>query len=139
MSVAGTAMVAEEGRTPSYSFALEYEGPRISHHDLPRAVPIDIRNIPVAAVVPKSRFSDNTGKHSMPIVQPILAFDIATNFAKLGITETIISPTSVITFRDDENCNGTDSVSKDLGLGTETETTVSLAHDSGFEERSSRN
>lgn len=133
----GTKLVSGEGGAP-YSFALEYEGPPIPHHGLPRAVPIDIHKIPVAAVLPNPH---NSGKLSMPIVQPILASDIATNFAKLGTTETIISPTSVISFRNDDNCNGNanDSVSKELRLGAETETTVSPAHDGGFEERSSSN
>ncbi|KAI3794073.1 hypothetical protein L1987_36698 [Smallanthus sonchifolius] len=131
-------MVSDEGGAP-YSFALEYEGPPISHHGLPRAVPIDINKIPVAAVVPTSH---NSGKLSMPVVQPILASDITTNFAKLGTTDTIVSPISVISFSSsDENCNCNVSGSKDLGLGlgTETETTVSPAHDGGFEEGSSSN
>ncbi|KAJ9540653.1 hypothetical protein OSB04_027159 [Centaurea solstitialis] len=117
-------VAAAEGRVP-YSFALEYEGPPIAHHDLPRALPIDIHKIPVAAVLP---FSDNlTGgkaKPSMPVVQPILP----SNFAKLGNnTQPIISPTSVIPFRNDEigSNNANDLISKDL----ETETTVSPAHD----------
>ncbi|KAD7479420.1 hypothetical protein R6Q59_008247 [Mikania micrantha] len=123
-------MVSEEGGAP-YSFALEYEGPPISHHVLPRAVPIDINKIPVASVVP---ISHNSGKLSMPVVQPILAPDITTNYVKLGNTETIISPVSVISFNSDENCNSNsnDLVSKDLRLGTETETTVSPAHDGVF-------
>lgn len=131
-------MVSDDGGAP-YSFALEYEGPPIPHHGLPRAVPIDIHKIPVAAVVTNSHH--NSGKLSMPVVQPI------PNFTKLGTAETVISPTSVISFGIDENCNGNgdgncnDSVLKELGLGLgmETETTVSPAHDGGFEERSSSN
>ncbi|XP_071735141.1 extra-large guanine nucleotide-binding protein 1-like [Rutidosis leptorrhynchoides] len=146
---------------PPYSFALEYEGPPISHHGLPRAVPINIHNIPVASVVASHNSSGNNNNNnkiksnklsSMPIVQPIFPSDVTTNFTKVGTTETIIiSPTSVISFSDnDKNCicnvngdngNGNDTHSKDLGLGietqTETETTVSPAHEGGFEERSS--
>lgn len=148
---------------PPYSFALEYEGPPITHHGLPRAVPINLQNIPVASVVAlhnssgnnnftinknKNKNNDNRILSSMPIVQPILASDITTNFTKLGATQTIIiSPTSVISsFTEDEktcNCNGNgngiDTHSKELGFAieTETETTVSPAHEGGFEERSS--
>ncbi|KAK9061845.1 hypothetical protein SSX86_019029 [Deinandra increscens subsp. villosa] len=120
-------MVSDE----PYSFALEYEGPPISHHALPRAVPIDINKIPVAAVVvPNS----HKGKLSMPVVQPILASDITTNF-KLGTTNettTIISPIS----DENRNCICNDSVTKDVislapETETETETTVSPSHDGG--------
>ncbi|KAI3808592.1 hypothetical protein L1987_24547 [Smallanthus sonchifolius] len=137
MPVEGTIMASDEAGAP-YTFALEYEGPPISHHGLPRAVPIDISKIPVAAVVPNSL---NSGKLSMPVVQPILV----SKFAKLGTTENISSPNSVISFSIDKkcDCNCNDSFSKDLGLGTEieteTETTVSPLHDRGFEERSSSN
>ncbi|KAK1410255.1 hypothetical protein QVD17_36790 [Tagetes erecta] len=134
-------MVSDDTRPapapPIYSFALEYEGPPISHHVLPRALPIDINKIPVAAVLPKSH---NSGKLSMPVVQPIIASDITTNFNKLPTVDAIVSPVSVISFSSDDTCNVRNgSVSKDLGLGlglgteTETETTVSPAHDGGFE------
>ncbi|KAM0022463.1 putative G protein alpha subunit, helical insertion [Helianthus debilis subsp. tardiflorus] len=107
---------------PPYSFALEYEGPPLPHHALPRALPIDINKIPVAAIIPPSR---NSGKLFLPVVQPILA-------SKLS-TETVISPISVISFssNDNSNCNGNGDGDGDgekdlgLGLGTQTETTVS--------------
>ncbi|KAI7743818.1 hypothetical protein M8C21_026954 [Ambrosia artemisiifolia] len=89
-------MVSDKSTRPPYSFALEYQGPPLSHLSLPKALPIDINKIPVASVVPSST---NSGKLSMPVVQPIL-----------------VSPVSVI--------NNNNNI-KDLGLDTETETTVS--------------
>ncbi|XP_076889074.1 extra-large guanine nucleotide-binding protein 1-like [Bidens hawaiensis] len=106
-----------------YSFAVEYSGPPISHRSLPRALPIDISKIPVAAVVPVSRNSSKL-LSSMPVVQPIVVSKL------LGCNDTIVSPNSVISFNADKNCigNGTGN-----GTGAETETTVSP----GFEEQSS--
>ncbi|XP_076933513.1 extra-large guanine nucleotide-binding protein 1-like [Bidens hawaiensis] len=121
-------MVSGDGGTqPPYSFAVEYEGPPISHHTLPRALPIDITNIPLANVLPNPR---TTKLQPMPVVQPIIhTSDI--KFPKL--VDTIISPISVISFSSDETSNN-GSGSKELGflgLGLETETTVSPAHDGG--------
>lgn len=53
---------------PEYSFAVEYDGPPVGF-DLPRAVPITVDNIPVAAVVSQVPLSDTL---SLPVVQPLL-------------------------------------------------------------------
>ncbi|GKU99056.1 hypothetical protein SLEP1_g11962 [Rubroshorea leprosula] len=101
-----------------YSFAVEYTGPPVPY-DLPRAVPINIEKIPVAAVVSKVSLSE-TELH-IPIVRPILAPDRKMFSKELHPT---VSPTSVI---DTHDC-----VSKELELGSET--TVSPTSVIAFEE-----
>lgn len=71
-----------------FSIAIEYEGPPISC-DLPRAIPVDIKSIPVANVVSPDSNAKNL---VLPIVQPIIT-------KKKPPQEVIASPVSVIVFR----------------------------------------
>ncbi|KAL0332238.1 UNVERIFIED_CONTAM: Extra-large guanine nucleotide-binding protein 1 [Sesamum calycinum] len=100
-----------------YSFAMEYHGPPITR-ELPRAVPINVDRIPVAAVVSPLSFSDNL---SLPIVQPISATDIIgkklSKDLKLSSTSVellTVSPTSVIAFESRNNEVSEGSYSKEL-------------------------
>lgn len=102
-----------------YSFAVEYTGPPVAY-DLPRAVPINVEKIPVAAVVSKVSLSE--AELNIPVVPPILAPD-RKNFSKE--LHPTVSPTSVIDSRV--------SASKELESGTET--TVSPTSVIAFEER----
>lgn len=102
-----------------YSFAVEYTGPPVSY-DLPRAVPINVEKIPVAAVVSKVSLSE--AELNIPVVPPILAPDRKNFSRELHPT---VSPTSVIDSRV--------SASKELESGTET--TVSPTSVIAFEER----
>ncbi|KAE8709542.1 Extra-large guanine nucleotide-binding protein 1 [Hibiscus syriacus] len=93
----------EDGQ--QYSFAVEYIGPPVTY-DLPRAVPINVEKIPVAAVVSKVPLS-NTEVH-IPVVPPILAPD-RNRFSKELLLQPTVSPTSVIAFQervsaDTNNC-----------------------------------
>ncbi|KAL3616455.1 Extra-large guanine nucleotide-binding protein 1 [Castilleja foliolosa] len=106
-----------------YSFAVEYDGPPITR-ELPRALPIIVDRIPVAAVVSPMPFSDSL---SLPIVQPIPATDIiskkTSKDSKLSLSSAellTVSPTSVIAFDLRNNEVSELSYSKELGLGTET-------------------
>ena len=54
---------------PQYSFAVEYNGPPVTY-DIPRAVPINVGSIPVAAVVAQVPLSETL---SLPVVQPVIA------------------------------------------------------------------
>ncbi|KAJ4962586.1 hypothetical protein NE237_022525 [Protea cynaroides] len=95
-----------------YSFAMEYNGPPVSY-DIPRAVPIDIKRIPTAAVVAPSSVSD---KVSLPVVQPLLARDLLNEkLSKELIRGSDVSPTSVIAFepprRDGYSCRLSDELS----------------------------
>ncbi|QCD90957.1 extra-large guanine nucleotide-binding protein 1-like [Vigna unguiculata] len=84
-----------------YSFAVEYDGPPLTY-DLPRAVPISVDSIPVAAVVSQVPLSDAL---SLPVVQPLLpptqpplrTLGSEPRGSKLA-SETTVSPTSVIAF-----------------------------------------
>ncbi|KAK4416258.1 Extra-large guanine nucleotide-binding protein 1 [Sesamum alatum] len=105
-----------------YSFAMEYHGPPITR-ELPRAVPINVDRIPVAAVVSPLAFSDNL---SLPIVQPISATDIIGKKLSMDLKLSsssaellTVSPTSVIAFESRNNEVSEGSYSKELGLGTE--------------------
>ncbi|GAV80638.1 G-alpha domain-containing protein [Cephalotus follicularis] len=87
-----------------YSLATEYKGPPLPY-DLPRAIPINVERIPVAAVV-----TDISCKLSLPVVQPILTADQPSKKLKSGVVldPATVSPTSVIGFdeervRDSEN------------------------------------
>jgi hypothetical protein len=53
----------------NYSFAMEYSGPPISR-DIPRAVPIDFDQIPIAAAALASASTFNY--NSLPVIQPIV-------------------------------------------------------------------
>ncbi|KAJ6413072.1 hypothetical protein OIU84_005975 [Salix udensis] len=58
--------VTEDG--VQYSFALEYTGPPVGY-DIPRAAPVNVNNIPVAAVVSHINFQKNI---TLPVVKPLL-------------------------------------------------------------------
>ncbi|XVF15669.1 hypothetical protein REPUB_Repub09cG0174500 [Reevesia pubescens] len=95
-----------EEELKQYSFAVEYTGPPVTY-DLPRAVPIKVEKIPVAAVVSKVQLS-NTELH-IPVVPPILAPDRNKFSKELLLQQPTVSPTSVIAFEervseDTNNC-----------------------------------
>lgn len=119
-----------------YSFAVEYSGPPITY-DLPRAVPINVERIPVAAVVAQVSLCD---KLSLPVVQPLLAPDPRSRKFSRELkmlsseTTTVVSPTSVIAF---DRSNESRGDSKELELGSEA--TVSPSSVTAFEERDTAN
>ncbi|KAJ8546119.1 hypothetical protein K7X08_018702 [Anisodus acutangulus] len=126
MSPELATVVVDDG--VEYCFAMEYDGPPITH-DLPRAVPINVDRIPVATVVSQVPLSH---KLTLPVVQPISATDITKRFSKdlKHSLESTVSPTSVIAFqRVDED----DSASKELALGSET--TLSPSSVTALDER----
>ncbi|KAM2546461.1 hypothetical protein TB1_017880 [Malus domestica] len=101
-----------------YSFAIEYKGPAVSY-DLPRAVPINVDRIPVAAVVGGVALPE---KLTLPVVQPVLA--PATFSKELKASNSTVSPTSVFD-------RGTEDYTKEL---EGSESTVSRTSVIGFEE-----
>ncbi|CAI9110063.1 OLC1v1010025C2 [Oldenlandia corymbosa var. corymbosa] len=135
MSPEAASVVVEDG--VEYAFAMEYLGPPITG-EIPRALPINVDRIPVAAVVSQVPLRD---KLSLPVVQPILAANISKKFSKelkLQSSESNVSPTSVIVF---ESQNGAvvrdESISKELASGSEI--TVSPSSVNAFEERGPSN
>ncbi|KAJ8567214.1 hypothetical protein K7X08_019422 [Anisodus acutangulus] len=123
-------MVVDDG--VEYCFAMEYDGPTITH-DLPRAVPINVDRIPVATVVSQVPLSH---KLTLPVVQPISATDITKRFSKdlKHSLESTVSPTSVIAF---QRVHEDDSASKELALGSET--TLSPSSVTALDERAHSN
>ncbi|KAL6222505.1 hypothetical protein ACLB2K_005897 [Fragaria x ananassa] len=107
-----------------YSFAVEYKGPPVSY-DLPKAVPINVERIPVAAVVGNVSVPS---KMSLPVVQPVLApGSLMKTFSKE--LKSTVSPTSVIAF----DRSSEDDTTKELeGLESATVSPTSVI---GFEER----
>ncbi|XP_027359630.1 extra-large guanine nucleotide-binding protein 1-like isoform X3 [Abrus precatorius] len=92
-----------------YSFAVEYDGPPLTY-DLPRALPISVDSIPVAAVVSQVSLSDAL---ALPVVQPLLPSqhhhhavkELRTHGSEPRVSkelelasERTVSPTSVIAF-----------------------------------------
>lgn len=65
--IAAVPVAGEDGI--QYSFAAEYIGPPVPY-DLPRAVPINVQKIPVAAVVKQVALKE---KLALPVVQPIVS------------------------------------------------------------------
>ncbi|CAI0554323.1 unnamed protein product [Linum tenue] len=90
----------EDGGGAQYSFALEYDGPPVPY-DLPRAVPINVSKIPVAAVVSPLALP---GKLPLPVVKPLLADDPSRALGPRELKSVAVSPTSVI-----GNVNGEES------------------------------
>uniref|UniRef100_A0A803PF54 Uncharacterized protein n=1 Tax=Cannabis sativa TaxID=3483 RepID=A0A803PF54_CANSA len=132
------AVSGNSGDGIQYSFAVEYHGPPVNY-DIPRAVPINVERIPVAAVVSQVPLSDTL---SLPVVQPVLApTSLRKPFSKeleqLGSSKTTVSPTSVIAFERSggEEDAGDSASSKELELGS----TVSPNSVNGFEERATEN
>ncbi|XP_043712941.1 extra-large guanine nucleotide-binding protein 1-like isoform X2 [Telopea speciosissima] len=114
------ALVPVKEDEVEYSFAMEYKGPLVSY-DLPRAVPIDIRRIPTAAVVAPSAVPD---KVSLPVVQPLLSRDPLNKKLSKELTrgsDADFSPNSVIAFeprsRDGYDCRFSDEFSNSDTVG----------------------
>ncbi|CAN6840323.1 unnamed protein product [Brassica oleracea] len=105
-------------------FAVEYDGPPLPY-DIPRAVPINMDRIPVAAVVSPVCIS---AAMSFPVIQPILSID---STKKQLSREKMVSPTSVIEHVSDSTAvSPTEEVSGEL----EEETTArGLAFCDSFE------
>lgn len=123
-----------------YSFAMEYDGPPVTY-DIPRAVPINVERIPVAAVVAQVPFPE---KLSLPVVQPVVApASLSKSFSKelkpLGCPKSTVSPTSVIAFDRTHKDSGGCGSSKELGTELSSGTTVSPTSVIAFEERASEN
>ncbi|XWS33693.1 hypothetical protein CRYUN_Cryun22dG0104800 [Craigia yunnanensis] len=85
-----------EEEEEQYSFAVEYIGPPVPY-DIPRAVPINVEKIPVAAVVSKVPLFNT--ELNIPVVPPILAPD-RNKFSKELLLQPTVSPTSVIAFEE---------------------------------------
>ncbi|RID66241.1 hypothetical protein BRARA_D01398 [Brassica rapa] len=103
-------------------FAVEYDGPPLPY-DIPRAVPINMDRIPVAAVVSPVCIS---AAMSFPVIQPILSID---STKKQLSREKMVSPTSVIEHVSDSTAvSPTEEVSGELE-----ETTRGLAFCDSFE------
>lgn len=115
-----------------YSFAMEYHGPPVTY-DIPRAVPINVEKIPVAAVVTQVSLSE---KFSLPVVQPVIAPDqLSKKFSKELKTvgsEVTVSPTSVIEF-EASTIGAHDCESKESNA--DSKATVSPVSVIAFEER----
>ncbi|KAJ7952894.1 Extra-large guanine nucleotide-binding protein like [Quillaja saponaria] len=130
------ARTSETGDGLQYSFAAEYNGPPVTY-DLPRALPINVEKIPVAAVVTQVPLSN---KLSLPVVQPLLTPEPRpVKFSKELKTfdsESTVSPTSVIAF-DHSNETGGDCSSKELELCSER--TVSPTSVIAFDDRATQN
>lgn len=97
MSPMGGSSPAMQEDGVEYAFAMEYHGPPVGF-DIPRAVPINVENIPVASIVTQIPVS----KISLPVIQPVLAPDtLSKKFSKelnkVG-SDTNVSPTSVLDF-----------------------------------------
>ncbi|CAL1380449.1 unnamed protein product [Linum trigynum] len=94
----------EDGGGVQYSFALEYDGPPVLY-DLPQAVPINVSEIPVAAVVSPLALP---GRFPLPVVKPLLAASEdpskVLGTKELKSVSVSLSPTSVI-----GNLNGEES------------------------------
>lgn len=123
-----------------YSFAMEYNGPPVTY-DIPRAVPINVERIPVAAVVAQVPFSD---KLLLPVVQPVHApASLSKTFSKelkpLGCPKSTVSPTSVIAFDRTHKDAGDRESCKELETALGSGTTVSPTSVIAFEERASEN
>ncbi|CAG7907035.1 unnamed protein product [Brassica rapa] len=94
-------------------FAVEYDGPPLPY-DIPRAVPINMDRIPVAAVVSPVCIS---AAMSFPVIQPILSID---STKKQLSREKMVSPTSVIEHVSDSTAvSPTEEVSGELEETTE--------------------
>ncbi|KAL5557184.1 hypothetical protein UlMin_039420 [Ulmus minor] len=128
----GTGSGTKDG--VQYSFAVEYNGPPVTY-DIPRAVPINVERIPVAAVVAQVPLSDTL---SLPVVQPVIApaslrKSISKELEPLVCSKTTVSPTSVIAFDRGSQDAGDSASSKELDLGSGA--TVSPSSVIAFEER----
>ncbi|KAM7250934.1 hypothetical protein ACFE04_022817 [Oxalis oulophora] len=105
MAVCGDADYDGTHQQQQYSFAVEYDGPPLlSYNDLPRAVPVNVDDIPLAAIVNEGAVVVN----KLPIVQPIVYSD-PTTIANKGFDDPVVvsvSPTSVIAFEEETRNHG---------------------------------